>query len=169
MDVETVAPQPSRWRVPLTVIACLALLSVVVFLIALSSLRGHVSRVATGLELPPAGMVIHTQLDEGTQHAVGTLFATTSPSEVDGEWLVCDGRTVSSAEYPELFGVIGDTFTGDAAVPAGSFRLPDYRGMVTPLPLPAGTFDNLRVGSAADSREHAEGLLPRVTWFIRAR
>lgn len=41
-------------------------------------------------------------------------------------WMFCDGRTLDSAVYPELFSVIGYLYgkTG-----AGSFNLPDYRGL----------------------------------------
>lgn len=42
-------------------------------------------------------------------------------------WLVCDGRTVLVAKYPELFRVIGFIY-GQAG--PGKFMLPDYRGRV---------------------------------------
>ncbi|MBV8046455.1 MAG: tail fiber protein [Paludibacterium sp.] len=40
-------------------------------------------------------------------------------------WLVCDGRALAVARYPELFRVIGHIY-GQAG--AGFFLLPDYRG-----------------------------------------
>lgn len=42
-------------------------------------------------------------------------------------WLVCDGRTVLVAKYPELFRAIGFIY-GQAG--PGKFMLPDYRGRV---------------------------------------
>ena len=40
-------------------------------------------------------------------------------------WLVCDGRTVLVAKYPDLFRVVGFIY-GQAS--PGKFMLPDYRG-----------------------------------------
>ncbi|WAS95660.1 phage tail protein [Nannocystis punicea] len=39
-------------------------------------------------------------------------------------WMLCDGRSLSVAQYPELFSVLGYVYGGSA----GSFRIPDYRG-----------------------------------------
>jgi len=44
-----------------------------------------------------------------------------------GGWLVCDGRAVPVAKYPELFRVIGYIYGKQSA---GFFLLPDYRGRV---------------------------------------
>lgn len=72
---------------------------------------------------------------------VGTINAyggTTDPA--DGGWLICDGRALSSTDYPKLFAVIGTSF-GDGSIdrdgnaptphPHGlqyDFNLPDMRG-----------------------------------------
>lgn len=40
-------------------------------------------------------------------------------------WLACDGRTLEVAKYPELAGVLGNLYGGDAT----TFNLPDYRGL----------------------------------------
>ena len=40
-------------------------------------------------------------------------------------WMVCDGRSLTVARYPELFAVIGYLYGGSA----GTFLLPDYRGL----------------------------------------
>lgn len=41
-------------------------------------------------------------------------------------WLMCDGRAVSRAAYPELFSVIGTTYgAGDGST---TFNVPDFRG-----------------------------------------
>jgi microcystin-dependent protein len=42
-------------------------------------------------------------------------------------WLLCDGATYTETQYPELFAIIGRAFT-DAAVPTGSFQVPDFQG-----------------------------------------
>lgn len=58
----------------------------------------------------------------------GDLSATPALSQVvaDG-WLPCDGRSVQQAAYRALFKALGLVYTpkGD---PAGTFRVPDYRG-----------------------------------------
>lgn len=38
-------------------------------------------------------------------------------------WMVCDGRTLSAASYPELFAVLGYSFGGKDY----QFQLPDHR------------------------------------------
>ncbi len=50
--------------------------------------------------------------------------ATTVPSG----WMMCDGTVLSKTDYPELFDVI-QTFYGSGDGTAGSFQLPDFRGM----------------------------------------
>lgn len=42
-------------------------------------------------------------------------------------WMICDGRTLSNANYPELYEVIGTTFGSNDAF---TFKLPDLRGRV---------------------------------------
>jgi len=45
---------------------------------------------------------------------------------VPNGWLLCDGREVSRATYPQLFAALGTTYgNGDGST---SFNLPDYRG-----------------------------------------
>lgn len=48
---------------------------------------------------------------------------TTDPLEAWG-WMLCDGRSLSSADYPELFAVLGHVYGGAGA----QFNIPDYRG-----------------------------------------
>lgn len=38
-------------------------------------------------------------------------------------WMICDGRTLSAARYPELFAVLGYSYGGQDDL----FLLPDYR------------------------------------------
>jgi phage-related tail fiber protein len=41
-------------------------------------------------------------------------------------WLLCDGRGLATADYPELSAALGQAFGGDGD---GDFNLPDLRGM----------------------------------------
>lgn len=62
--------------------------------------------------------------------AVGTVVAFAGGRVPDG-WLVCDGRALTRAAWPELFAVL-DTSHGAGVSPVGEkvgdFNLPDYRG-----------------------------------------
>ena len=53
---------------------------------------------------------------------IGQICLFPYPSRVPIDWLVCDGRTLSIAAYPELFAVIGTTFGGDGST---NFALPN--------------------------------------------
>ena len=55
--------------------------------------------------------------------ATGDTSYVTDPIEAWG-WMLCDGRALDSAEYPELFQVLGYRYGGSGA----SFNIPDYRG-----------------------------------------
>jgi microcystin-dependent protein/competence protein ComGC len=49
------------------------------------------------------------------------------PSEdIPSGWMLCDGRSVSRTDHPELFAVIGTVYGARAG--AGSFNVPDLRG-----------------------------------------
>jgi len=43
------------------------------------------------------------------------------------DWLLCDGRSLAIADYPNLFGVIGTVW---GSVDASHFNIPDLRGKV---------------------------------------
>ena len=47
----------------------------------------------------------------------------TGPIEAWG-WMLCDGRSLECAQYPELFAVLGYTYGGSG----NTFNIPDYRG-----------------------------------------
>ena len=94
-------------------------------------------RGATG-ERGPAGL--DAKLPAGTI----TMFAgSTAPAG----WLICDGRSVSSTDYPELYAVIGTTYGGYGT----NFQLPDLRGRF-PVGKNSGTFSAL--GSKGGEEKH---------------
>lgn len=94
-------------------------------------------RGATG-ERGPAGL--DAKLPAGTI----TMFAgSTAPAG----WLICDGRSVSSVDYPELYAVIGTTYGGYGT----NFQLPDLRGRF-PVGKNSGTFSAL--GSKGGEEKH---------------
>lgn len=57
---------------------------------------------------------------------VGTLVPAASGAHMPTGWLLCDGQTVASADYPDLYAVIGSTYGGDAT----NFDVPDYSDSV---------------------------------------
>jgi microcystin-dependent protein len=44
-----------------------------------------------------------------------------------GDWLICDGRSLSKNQYPDLYDVISTSF---GSVDSNHFNLPDFRGRV---------------------------------------
>lgn len=59
----------------------------------------------------------------GASTSVAAQEFVTNPLEAWG-WMACDGRTLSSHDYPELFAVLGYVYGGSA----DQFQIPDYRG-----------------------------------------
>jgi microcystin-dependent protein len=57
---------------------------------------------------------------------VGDIKQSANPNDHNG-WLICDGRSLTRADYAYLFSVIGTSF---GSVDADTFRLPDARGRV---------------------------------------
>ncbi len=53
---------------------------------------------------------------------IGDLKISTLSTDKDG-WLVCNGRSVSVEDYPDLFDAIGDSFGPSGE---GSFTIPDF-------------------------------------------
>ena len=68
-----------------------------------------------------------------------------STDPAGGTWLLCDGRELESASYPELFSVIGSSYGSGSA---GRFNIPDLRGRV-----PLGASGSDAVGAAGGSRD----------------
>jgi microcystin-dependent protein len=67
------------------------------------------------------------------------------PTSLSG-WLVCDGSQFDGTEYPELAGVVGETY---GAKSGDLYRLPDLRNNVT-----VGAGDLYSAGAAGGSRTH---------------
>jgi microcystin-dependent protein len=67
-----------------------------------------------------------------------------STDPAGGVWLLCDGRELETASYPDLFSVIGNSYGSGSA---GRFKIPDMRGF---MPLGASGTDAL--GSTGGSR-----------------
>jgi microcystin-dependent protein len=61
-----------------------------------------------------------------TQHHVGEYRLTNRTYDFDG-FMLCDGRSLSRAEYHELFAVVGTIY---GAPNGDSFNLPDFRARV---------------------------------------
>lgn len=57
---------------------------------------------------------------------------TTSNGTIN-DWMLCDGRILLRADYPDLFNVIGTNFTPNTT-PSDSFNIPDFRGHVNAMP-----------------------------------
>ena len=72
-------------------------------------------------------------------------------NSVPSGWMLCDGRSLSSTDYPALFQVIGTTFGGDGQ---NFFNLPDFRNL--PLSKSGGFYAILATG---DSLEFPAGAL----------
>ena len=68
---------------------------------------GSVTAYAGTLDTPGAG---------GAQDHTSVLEASA--------WMLCDGRELACAQYPQLFAVLGYVYGGAD----GTFRIPDYRG-----------------------------------------
>jgi microcystin-dependent protein len=59
---------------------------------------------------------------------VGSVISFAGANAPNG-WLVCDGRALSSAAYPTLFGTISNNWGAGLAGTTNDFNLPDLRGM----------------------------------------
>jgi len=79
-------------------------------------------------------------------------------------FLVCDGRTVSKNDFPELFLVLGNTFNGTAVVPTGQFKLPKINDQQTYL-VPNGTLktDPTKANGIIPPYLHSSEALPALT------
>ena len=73
------------------------------------------------LNLPPVGSF----LDLGSSVAHPSLIATTSPTVLNGEYVLCYGQSLATASYPALSAVLGTTWGSPGG---GNFTVPDFRG-----------------------------------------
>ena len=73
-----------------------------------------------------AGERIVGTLDMNLYVPPGMVVPYAGSTAPDG-WLLCDGRTLQSDRYPELYAAIGTTYGQNKP---GSFKLPDLRGNV---------------------------------------
>lgn len=106
----------------------------------LSRIQGLESRLARGRSVRPADVGLHPGI-------VQAYAGTTAPSG----WLLCDGSTVSRADYPDLFETIGTTFgAGDGST---TFALPDMRGRV-PVGQDAGQTEFDMMGEKGGAKTH---------------
>lgn len=55
---------------------------------------------------------------------VGSVMGWLTPTPPDSTWLECNGQSITTAGYPDLFSRIGYTFGGAGA----NFNVPDFRG-----------------------------------------
>lgn len=62
------------------------------------------------------------QAPVGSVVAYAGALSTLAYMEQTG-WMLCDGRTLEAAIYPELFAALGQSHGGEGA----SFAIPDYR------------------------------------------
>lgn len=87
----------------------------------------------------------------------GTIVWPGASDPVGGDWLICDGRTLSTSVYADLFAVCGTTWnTGGEA--AGTFRIPDMRSRV-PVGAGQGTgLSNRVLGSTFGAENHTLGV-----------
>jgi microcystin-dependent protein len=66
------------------------------------------------------------QAGADAQAPIGTVLAHGGENPQLPGWLVCNGQSVNSSDYPELFKAIGTTYGSGTG--SGSFHVPDYRG-----------------------------------------
>src|SRR5215475_8539475 len=86
------------------------------FLLAVSVVPGQEHKRA---RLPQAAPALPSP--EGY---AGEIRAFAGPNPPAG-WILCDGREVKEADYPQLYAAIGDLWGASAP---GKFKLPDLRG-----------------------------------------
>jgi len=82
-----------------------------------------------------------------------------------GKWMICDGRTLDSNNYPDLYGVIGLSFS-IYSHPSTIFDLPDFNGRV-PVGVRSGSYAMGDQGGAAqhtltvgEMPSHSHPMLP---------
>lgn len=95
-------------------------------------------------------------LTEVTMIPIGTVLAwptTTAPDK----WLMCDGVTYQTADYPALYAVIGTTFGGSVG---STFQVPDLVGRYVQMAYPGqseyiGTVLGTKMQTKVPQHKHA--------------
>ena len=86
---------------------------------------------------------------------IGEYKTSARTSDFSG-WLLCDGRSLSRAGYPDLYDIIGTSF---GSIDSESFSLPDFRGRVMgSLGQGIGLTDRA-LGHACGEETHVLGVL----------
>lgn len=89
-----------------------------------AGLEDDKSRMGQGEDILAAKTTADLALAQPPIGAINMWGADTDPA--DGTWLICDGRTLAKADYPELFSIYSSTWnTGGEGV--DEFRIPDFR------------------------------------------
>jgi microcystin-dependent protein len=125
---------------------------------------GHVAMIA---QLRLVGLPV-SELDAASKSYVDAVLpvgvvmpyggASTPPG---GKWLVCDGASYATADYAELFAVIGNTFGGTA----GNFNVPNMGGKMVMgtdashvVGSTGGTADSVGVGAHTHAIDHTHAV-----------
>jgi microcystin-dependent protein len=107
----------------------------------------NLASLSSSGDLQDSGVLASNVADAVSFHyATGDVKMTAADSEPTG-WLYCDGASLSTSTYSDLFSVIGYEFGGSGA----SFDLPDLRGRTAVgMDNLGGTSANVITDAAAD-------------------
>lgn len=83
---------------------------------------------------------------------IGNLKYSVKNVDHDG-WLICNGRTLTAADYPDLFALIGTNFGVGGA---GTFKLPDCRGRVLGAIGQGSGLTNRSLGNSIGEEAHTQ-------------
>lgn len=98
-------------------------------------------------------------LSENFPVPVGSVFAYAGSTHIPRTYLLCDGSTVSTTAYPELFSVVGYTYGGADE----SFNLPNLVNLVPAGSLVPGTKSGGAGGTTTTSFTLGSSNIPQVT------
>jgi microcystin-dependent protein len=82
----------------------------------------------------------------GTCRMIGEIIEFAGSASPDPKWLICDGRSLVRADYPDLFAVIGTLY---GSVDAFHFNIPDLRDRTS-----VGAGSTHAIGSAFGEATH---------------